>query len=123
MDFTVIDSIHLSQDFLKEKFHEIVDRIYDETGIQFFKEQFKFKILPKDNGNLSAQGVIHYNGPLRRKQTPTPSFVSVKLDLTNNEIIVLGPQVKRVHHPYSSVLPGCCKQAWIIRDNNLDNSG
>ena len=101
LDFTVTDAAHLSQDFLKDKFHEVVDKIYDETGIQFFKEQFKFKVLSKDNGKFSAQGVIHYNGPLRRKQTPTPSFVSVKLDLTNNEVIVLKPKIKRVHHPYS----------------------
>jgi len=105
LDFTVTDAAHLSQDFLKEKFHEVVDQIYDETGIQFFKEQFKFKVLPKNNNKLSVQGTIHYNGPLRRKQTPTPSFVSVKLDLTNNEVIVLKPQIKRVHHPYSDEPP------------------
>ncbi len=101
LDFTVTDGAHLSTDFLREKFHEITDKIYNETGIYFFKENFKFKILPKENGKLSAQGVIHYNGPLRRKQAPNPSFASIKLDLTTNEIIVLQSKRNKVHHPYS----------------------
>lgn len=101
LDFTITDEAHLSTDFLREKFHEITDNIYNETGISFFKENFKFKILPKENGKLSAQGVIHYNGPLRRKQTPYPNFASIKLDLTTNEIIVLQPTRNKVHHPYS----------------------
>jgi len=97
LDFTVADVKHLSADFLHEKFHQITENIYDETGIVFFKEQFKFKIFPKQNGKLSAQGTIHYNGPLRRKQ----GSASIKLDLTTNEILVLQPQKKRVYHPYS----------------------
>ena len=101
LDFTLLDEAHLSVDFLREQFNEITRLIYDETGIEFFQENFKFKVLSKDKGKLSAQGVIHYNGPLRRKQTPTPNFASIKLDLTNNEKVVLTPIEKRVHHPYS----------------------
>lgn len=101
LDFTIANSMHLSADFLREEFNKITDKIYEETGIEFFKEQFKFKILAKENGKQSAQGTIHYNGPLRRKQANTPRFASIKLDLTDNEIIVLKPQKMRVHHPYS----------------------
>lgn len=101
LDFTVADANQLSVDFLRSKFNEITESIYDETGIEFFKEQFKFKVLPKENGKLSAQGVIHYNGPLRRKQRSTPSFASIKLDLTANEVVVLKPQRRKVYHPYS----------------------
>ena len=101
LDFTVTDESHLTTDFLKEKFHQITDSIYNKTGIEFFKEKFKFKVLPKINGKLSAQGVIHYNGPLRRRQAPTPNFATIKLALTTNEIVVLKPQLKKVYHPYS----------------------
>lgn len=103
LDFTVTDEKHLSKDFLHETFHQISENIYEETGIEFFKEHFRFKILPKESGKLSAQGVIHYNGPLRRRQGATANFASVKLDLTTNEIIVLQPQKKNVYHPYSDV--------------------
>lgn len=101
LDFTVTETAHFSESFLQEKFHQITENIYDETGIHFFKDHFRFKLLPKQNGKISAQGVIQYNGPLRRKQGNTPSFASIKLDLTTDEIIVLQSQSKRVHHPYS----------------------
>lgn len=97
LDFTVTREEHLDKEFLHETFHKISENIYEETGIEFFKDHFKFKILPKGNKKASAQGYIHYNGPLRRKQ----GFASIKLDLTTNEIIVLQPEKKIVYHPYS----------------------
>jgi predicted nucleotidyltransferase component of viral defense system len=69
----------------------------DEIGLIFFKDQFKFKIIEKGNGNYSAQGKIHFNGPLRRKQ----GVASIKLDLTTDEILVLKTVNKKVHHPYT----------------------
>lgn len=101
LDFTVTNPEHLSEKFLRDVFHEISDSIYEATGIQFFKEHFKFKILPKANDKISAQGTIHYNGPLRRKQGASANFASIKLDLTTNEVIVLQSEIRRVHHPYS----------------------
>lgn len=97
LDFTVINQDHLSVDFLKEAFFRIADSLYEEVGIEFFKENFKFKILPKENNKLSVQGKIAYNGPLRRKQ----KYATIKLDLTTDEILVLDADIRRVHHPYS----------------------
>ncbi|MFN7096787.1 MAG: nucleotidyl transferase AbiEii/AbiGii toxin family protein [Gammaproteobacteria bacterium] len=97
LDFTLIETEHFSVDYLKNKFNEITESIYDETGIEFFKEQFKIKIIPKKDGKFSAQCNLHYNGPLRRRN----SFASIKLDLTNDEVIISNPVKKRVHHPYS----------------------
>ncbi len=112
LDFTLSNPTHLSAEFLRVEFDEITDKIHDETGIEFFKDQFRFKIMPKDNGKVSAQGVIQYNGPLRRRQGNTRNFASIKLDLTDNEIVVLQPQKRKVHHPYSdepsaSILANC----------------
>ena len=97
LDFTVSDSSHFTEDFLLHEFHKIADVIYEKTGIEFGKEQFKFKILKKENGKKTAQGKIHFNGPLRRRE----KYASVKLDLTDNELVVLNKVKKKVHHPYS----------------------
>ncbi|MBT6438700.1 MAG: nucleotidyl transferase AbiEii/AbiGii toxin family protein [Flavobacteriales bacterium] len=97
LDFTLTDPSHLTIEFLLQTFNDITDRISDETGIEFFKDRFKFKILPKENGNYSAQGKIHYNGPLRR----THSVASIKLDLTNDEVLVLDTIEREVDHPYT----------------------
>lgn len=97
LDFTLSNSMHLNEQFLLDVFGEICDRLQEEVGIEFFKDQFKFKIIDKGNGKFSAQGKVQYNGPLRRKQ----GVASIKLDLTSDELVVLEGEKKRVHHPYS----------------------
>ncbi len=75
LDFTLIDQNQMTESFLLKTFKEIADIIYESVGIEFSKEMFKFKIIQKEKGKLSAQGQIHYNGPLRRKQG-VPSHVN-----------------------------------------------
>ncbi|NOY60180.1 MAG: nucleotidyl transferase AbiEii/AbiGii toxin family protein, partial [Calditrichaeota bacterium] len=97
LDFTLSDQSHLAEKFLLKNFIEITDFLSEEVGIIFFKDRFKFKIIDKRNGKYSAQGKIHYNGPLRRKQ----GVATIKLDLTTDEILVLKTVRKQVHHPYT----------------------
>ena len=97
LDFTVLSKSYLDQNFLLKNFCKITDSIYEQTGIEFDKNQFKFKIFDKKNGNKSAQGKIHFNGPLRRKN----NYATIKIDLTNDEVVVLEPVKNKVHHPYS----------------------
>lgn len=97
LDFTLLDHSQLTEEFLLKTFFEITDNLSDEVGIQFFNDRFKFKIIDKGNGKYSAQGKIHYNGPLRRRR----SVATIKLDLTTDEILVLKTETKRVHHPYT----------------------
>jgi len=97
LDFTIHAQSDLTAEFFVKAFHEIADALHEEAGIEFSKDMFKFKILPKNDGKLSAQGVIHYNGPLRRKQ----GVASIKIDLTTDEIVVLNSERRRVHHPYT----------------------
>ena len=100
LDFTISDQSHFSENFLIQEFQKIADVIYEKIGIEFKKENFSFKIIEKENGKKSAQGKIHFNGPLMRRD----KYASIKLDLTNNEIMVLDPVIQKVHHPYSDEL-------------------
>jgi len=97
LDFTLTEPDQLTVDFLLQIFGDITDQLSEEIGIEFFKDRFSFKIIDKENGNFSAQGKIHYNGPLRRTQ----GVASIKLDLTNDEILVLNTEEREVHHPYT----------------------
>ncbi len=97
LDFTVLKGDHFKEDFLIEVFSNIVDTIYEQIGITFKKENFKFKIFEKSSGKKTAQGKIHFNGPLRRKE----KYASIKIDLTNDEVLVLKSQRKEVYYPYS----------------------
>ena len=49
LDFTLIDGNQLNESFLKDTFCNIADSIHEETGIEFSKDMFKFKIIDKRN--------------------------------------------------------------------------
>jgi predicted nucleotidyltransferase component of viral defense system len=97
LDFTVTKPEHLSSEFLLSRFKNIAEMIYEKSGIEFHKKEFKFEIMPKKSNKFSSQGKIQYSGPLQRKG----SFASIKLDLTTDEIIILDRVKKAVYHPYS----------------------
>lgn len=50
-----------------------------------------------NRGGMSAQGRIGYRGPMQ----PGGDLPRIKLDLTLDEILVLDPTIRNVHHPYS----------------------
>jgi len=68
LDFTLQDNSQMDSAFLLRVFSEIAESLSDEVGIQFYPDRFKFKIIDKKDGGYSAQGKIHYNGPLNRAQ-------------------------------------------------------
>jgi len=97
LDYTLKDNALFDVNLLLRVFTEIATLLTENVGIEFFPDRFKFKIIDKGNGRFSAQGKIHYNGPLRRAR----GVATVKLDLTSNEILVLTPVRRSVQHPYS----------------------
>jgi len=97
LDYTLTDNAHMDSGFLLGVFSEIAESLNENVGIKFFPDKFTFKIIDKGNGNFSARGKIHHNGPLNRKQ----GVVTIKLDLTTDEILVLETVSNKVRHPYS----------------------
>jgi len=97
LDYTLTNPKHLDKAFLEKTFKEIAIWIYEESGIECPENSIQFEILEKENGKVSAQGKFGYRAHLGRKHNHT----NIKLDLTNNEILVLEPIERDVHHPYS----------------------
>jgi len=97
LDFTIKNADHCNQEFLTNTFKEVAAWIYEKAGIEIPKELVYFEIYRNPRGKLSAQGRISYRGPLQRGG----DLPRVKLDLTNDEILVLDPASREVHHPYS----------------------
>ena len=87
----------IDADFLLDAFYSIADSLNETAGIEFYPDRFTFKIIDKGNDRFSAQGKIHYNGPLRRRQ----GVATIKLDLTTDELIVLETVRRKVEHTYS----------------------
>ncbi|MBW1702126.1 MAG: nucleotidyl transferase AbiEii/AbiGii toxin family protein [Deltaproteobacteria bacterium] len=97
LDFTLTEPSHLNQKFLVKCFEEITEWVYDATGIEIPKDLIRFDVYENNRGGMSAQGRIGYRGPMQ----PRGDLPRIKLDLTFDEILVLDPAIRDVHHPYS----------------------
>ena len=99
LDFTINDPGHLDGEFLGNVFREISEWVYEKTGIELPRELIRFEIYANPRGKLSVEGRIRYRGPLQI--SPRRDLPRIKLDLTNDEILVLMPEPREMHHPYS----------------------
>ena len=99
IDFTLQDAEHLDESFLARVFEEIGEWVYDASGLQLPDETRKFDVFTNPRGTQSAQGRIGYRGPLGRAGDPP----RIKLDLTADEVLVLNPVSRPVHHPYTDL--------------------
>lgn len=97
LDYTLIDEKQLDEIFLIDCFKQISSRIYDTTGIEIPVNSIRFEVYKNTAGKVSVEGRIGYIGPLQRRNDPA----CIKLDLTADELLVLPPALKTVHHPYS----------------------
>ena len=97
LDFTLQDAEHLDESFLSEVFEEVGDWVYEACGLQLPPEARKFEVFTNPRGSQSAQGRVGYRGPLGRAGDPP----RIKLDLAADEVLVLTPVQRPVHHPYT----------------------
>ena len=97
LDFTLTAPDHLEQDFLKKSFAGASRWVYENSGIEIPEDTIRFDVYTNLRGKVSAQGKIAYRGPLQ----PRGDLPRIKLDLTNDEVLVLPSVSREVHHPYS----------------------
>lgn len=97
LDFTLLEPGHLDVAFLTKLFEDIATWVYDETGMVLPPEARKAEVFTNPRGGTSAEGRIGYRGPLGRGGDAP----RIKLDLTDHERVVLDPDRREVHHPYS----------------------
>lgn len=99
LDFTLQDADHLDEAFLARVFEEIGEWVYDACGLPVPPEARRFEVFTNPRGSLSAQGRVGYRGPLGRAGDPP----RIKLDLAADEVLVLTPVQRAVHHPYTDI--------------------
>lgn len=99
LDFTLSESNHLDQEFLVSCFKEIAQWVYNESGIEIPQDLIRFDVYQNNRGGMSSQGRIGYRGPMQ----PRRDLPRIKLDLTTDEILVIDPVNRKVHHPYSDL--------------------
>lgn len=97
LDFTVSKAEHLAQDFLIDAYQQVAAWIYEKSGIEMPGDFFSFEIYENPRGKTSVLGRLSYRGPLKQR-APLPR---IRLDITADEVLVLAPIPREVHHPYS----------------------
>jgi predicted nucleotidyltransferase component of viral defense system len=100
LDFTLQDTDHLDEDFLASVFQEIGEWVYEACGLLLPPEARKFEVFTNPRGSNSAQGRVAYRGPLGGRASDPPR---IKLDLAADEVLVLTPVQRHVHHPYTDL--------------------
>lgn len=99
LDFTLQDAEHMDEAFLAEVFDDIGEWVYETCGLQLPPEARKFEVFTNKRGSQSAQGRVGYRGPLGKQGDPP----RIKLDLAADEVLVLTPVRRPVHHPYTDL--------------------
>lgn len=97
LDFTITDPAHLEAGFLGTTFADVTRWVYEQSGIEIPADAVRFEVYDNPRGGRAVEGRIGYRGPMAR----IGSLARVKLDLTNDELLVLAPATREVHHPYS----------------------
>ena len=100
LDFTVIDPAHIEASFLTKKLSEVALWIEEQTGMAIPSERIIFDVYANPRGSQSVEGKASYRGPLQ-SQTGLAKLPRIKFDLVSDEELVLTPNLRKVHHPYS----------------------
>jgi predicted nucleotidyltransferase component of viral defense system len=96
LDFTITEEAQIDEGFLLAAFRDISAWIYEESGIEIPADEIRFKIAVIPGGKY-AEGRVYYVGPLQQRR----NLARIKFDLTSKEKLVLAPEKREVHHPYS----------------------
>ncbi len=97
LDFTLKEESQASENFLLDCFRQISDWIFENSGIEIPTNKIRFEKYTNTAGKISLEGRVGYIGPLQRRNDPA----RIKIDLTSDEILVLNPSLRDIHHPYS----------------------
>ena len=97
LDFTVLENGPVEQDDVLEALARVLDRVGQETGINFAARQPVCRVR---RPGISSEGRIYYIGP---RNTPMPA--RIKLDLTKDELLARPPALRPLNHDYPDIPP------------------
>lgn len=97
LDFTVLPGGPDNPEKIAPIIRRILERVHDESGIDFSIKQPAFKYADK---YIYTEGSIYYRGP---RNAPFPA--RIKLDISGSEKIVRPTVLREITHSYSDILP------------------
>jgi len=98
LDFTVPLNYTISREQIKEYLEDTISWIEEYSGLTFPRQDWKIDEYKNLRGNTSFQVKISYSGPL----IGAPKSLSrIKFDITQDELLVDTPQLRKIHHSFS----------------------
>ncbi|MFA5138302.1 MAG: nucleotidyl transferase AbiEii/AbiGii toxin family protein [Elusimicrobiota bacterium] len=101
LDFTIPADKPFDPKVFTEAFESISAWVYEQSGVELPKDGISFESYKNPRGRDSMLGKISYRGPLQ----PKGALPRIKLDLTQDEVVVTGPVARPIAHPYTDALP------------------
>ena len=93
LDFTLTAEAVIDQAIVRKQLEEVIDWLYEACGIEVPENEID---VFYDSNDKTLRGKLGYVGPLEQRG----SFTRIKLDLTQNEFLVLPPYKSKIFHPY-----------------------
>lgn len=98
LDFTVPKGAIYGADEIKEALGEVVNAIYEETGIEARTREIEVEESFNKKKAKTFVAKLTYSGPLA---LPSKSLQRIKFDITDDEVIAEDPDLRAVFHSYS----------------------
>lgn len=99
LDFTLLNTKQIDQDFLLRTFVEISNWVYENSGIEIATKRLDFELYTNPRGIIACTGSLYYRGPI--SPSSDKAIPRLKLDLTSDEVIVDEPKYIQVRHDYT----------------------
>jgi predicted nucleotidyltransferase component of viral defense system len=98
LDFTVQASEALDANVIEAALRDVCTWVTAESGIEFPSDRISVEEYTNKQGTTSFNGKVTYVGPLK---LPRQTLQRIKLDITQHELLVDPPDLRRVFHRYA----------------------
>lgn len=96
LDFTIVNRGPEAPEDLVPIFTRIGEWIVEQSGIELVLGDRAFERRVNRRGKETTGGKIAFRGP-----NPPRSLPNIKLDITSDEVLLDGPDLRPIEHPYS----------------------
>ncbi len=95
LDFTMLGPLKDSE--ISANLEPVVEAVSDESGISFFPERLRLRKTRGIPGEEAYEARLYFSSPGQRRRTP----MVVRIEMTRYEQVMLSPEKRPIHHPYS----------------------
>ncbi len=98
LDFTVPVDLSINSEQINNYLEDILSWIEENSGLTFSRRDWKIDEYINPRGKTSFRVKISYSGPLKGAPKSLPR---IKFDITQDEVLVDTPQLRKIHHSFS----------------------